>query len=156
MSKKFGGQVSLDDQAKLHKDVLAKFKSKGPATFYETLEILTTINSETGSGSGEPKVQPPSEFLDREINEFETMAMVPWEKLPKWVQSEVDCTKGTNRGETFKRMLENLRKDPSEENLRLSLMLINEIGRFEDGGEYLSEMISQKLVNEFIVKEGKK
>jgi hypothetical protein len=50
-------------------------------------------------------------------------------------------------------MLKSLREKPSEKNLRLALMVLNEIARFRDGSEFLMKRITQDLISEFLARE---
>jgi len=150
MPRKTIKPITLNNEQKIFKEILAKIKTKSPAVVIKDKSILMYIDAETKSGAVISKEKIPSKFTDRKINESKTMTEIPWEKLPKWVQYEFDCTRKNDRDTTLKHLLTILKKEPTEQNVQPALMVANEIGRFEDGGEFLLKNISPKLINEII------
>lgn len=150
MPKKKVDSLIQKDQKVMTKELLAKIQSKAPVASFKDQDILMNINAETKSGAVMSKVKIPSKFTDRKMNESKTMTEIPWEKLPKWVQYEFDCTRKNDRDTTLKHLLTILKKEPTEQNVQPALMVANEIGRFEDGGEFLLKNVSPKLINEII------
>ncbi|MHA1948506.1 MAG: hypothetical protein ACW99G_20730 [Candidatus Thorarchaeota archaeon] len=125
----------------------------GPAVLNPDYSYLTL---ETNSGPVESKVIASAEFLKQELNEVQTMFAFSWKDIPKWLQDDLNCKKPVSRESVFIKMLKALREKPSEKNLRLSLAVLNELGRFPDGAEFITKNISQGLVDEFLLKEGEK
>ena len=125
----------------------------GPAVHAPDYSYLTF---ETDSGPVESKVVSPPDFLKQEIREVDTLRIMSWKDIPKWLQDDLDCKKPVSREAVFIKMLKSLREKPSEKNLRLSLAVLNELGRFPDGAEFITKNISQDLVSEFLLKEGEK
>jgi len=154
MPKKMIKPIIKNNEQRVFKEIMAKIKAKGPAVAIKDKSVLVYIDAETKSGAVISKEKIPSKFTSRKINESKTMTEIPWEKLPKWVQYEFDCTRKNDRDTTLKHLLTILEREPTEQNVQPALMVVNEIGRFEDGGEFLLKNISPKLIDEIIHRKG--
>ncbi|MFX0104351.1 MAG: hypothetical protein ACFE75_02530 [Candidatus Hodarchaeota archaeon] len=140
--------MSDKDKDKLEK-INSQIKSVGAAKQPTWEDISSLTRLATTVGQEKPKIRHYSrEFLRQEIEETETDSAIVRESPPDWLHALVK--RKASRQEIFDETFKKLRKNPNERNLRLTQMILNEIGRFEDAGEFLSRQITQKLVNEFL------
>jgi predicted DNA-binding protein (UPF0251 family) len=153
MSIKRGEKSRTIREKEALRAIKSRLKSVGPATPPPKEALLSLAYAHTGAGSSKPKKKLPTEFRELEIKEVESLRMVPWKEIPKWLQGQMDCRQEVSREATFDQMLKSLREKPSEKNLRLALMVLNEIGRFRDGSEFLMKRITQDLIDEFLARE---
>ena len=142
---------------KAEMEISKKTKSRmnivGPATRPSPEVLFGLTDACLDSGIVETKEEPPAEFLKREINEVESPKKIPWEDIPDWLKQQLDCGQGGSREAAFKLVIKHLREKPNEKNMRLAQMVVNEIGRSSDGGEFLMKHIPQDLVDKFLNKE---
>jgi hypothetical protein len=136
--------------------LISRVKPKGVLEAIQPGLVQGFLSPDSDSGAGKPKESPPMKYVEKERKEAETLDPEFWKDGPDWLKKQLNCEEEHNYAETFEMMLKSLREKPSEKNLRLAQKVLNEIGRFKEGGKFLTKEITQKLLDEFQAKEGRK
>lgn len=73
---------------------------------------------------------------------------------PQWLVDLKD--KKVSKEELFEETINQLEKKPNRKNFRIAQMVLTELGRMEDGKQFLLEKLDPKLIAKFIPREERK